>query len=616
MTFARAGLARLLLVLAGIALAAGVANAQPQHGLSMYGDLKYGPDFTHFDYVNPDAPKGGTMVTGVVGSFDSLNPFILRGTPGAITGTFETLTEQSLDEPFSEYGLLAESVEMPEDRSFVRFNMRPEARFSDGRPVTVDDVIWTFNTLITDGTPLFRYYYANVAKVERTGERQVTFTFDGGVNRELPLIMGQLPVLPKHHFEGRAFGEPTLEPIPGSGPYTVDRVDPGRSITLKRNPDYWGKDLPINRGRDNVDILRTEYFRDANVALEAFKAGVYDVRAENTASLWATAYTGPAFDRGLIVKEQLPRRDSGVMQGFAYNIRRPIFQDPRVREALAYAFDFEWTNANLFYGQYERIESYFSGTELASSGLPEGAELALLEPYRDRLPPEVFTETYKAPTTDGSGNIRENLRTAYELLSQAGWTVQDGVLTNSATGEALRFEILLNSPAFERIVQPFARNLERLGVQTTIRTVDPAQYQTRTDAFDFDMTVGLWGQSLSPGNEQRDFWGSAAADQPGSRNEVGIKDPVIDALIQNVITADSREALVTATRALDRVLLWGHYVIPNWRSPTVNLAYWSKLQHPRTAPDSGFDFSAWWVDSGREVALQDEKQQLPATQQP
>ncbi|WGF89851.1 extracellular solute-binding protein [Marinivivus vitaminiproducens] len=613
MTFARAGLARLLPALAGLVLATSAA-AQPQHGLSMYGDLKYGPDFEHFDYVNPAAPKGGALVSGVVGSFDSLNPFILRGTPGAVTGTFETLTEQSLDEPFSEYGLLAESVEMPEDRSYVRFNLRPEARFSDGRPVTAEDVIWTFNTLITEGNPTFRYYYANVAKAEQTGERQVTFTFDGGVNRELPLIMGQLPVLPKHHFEGRAFDEPTLEVIPGSGPYVVERVDPGRSITLRRNPDYWGKDLPINRGRDNADELRYEYFRDSNVALQAFKAGVYDLRAENTASLWATAYTGPAFDRGLIVKEEIPRHDSGVMQGFAYNIRRPIFQDPKVRRALAYAFDFEWTNANLFYGEYERVESYFSGTELASTGLPEGEELALLEPYRDQLPPEVFTETYQAPKSDGSGNIRDNLRAAFQLLTEAGWTVENGVLTNQATGDVMRFEILLGSPAFERIVQPFVRNLERLGVQASIRTVDPAQYQNRTDDFDFDMTVDVWGQSLSPGNEQRDFWGSAAADQPGSRNTVGIKDPVVDALIQKIITAPSREALVTATHALDRVLLWGHYVIPNWRSPTVNLAYWSKLRHPTESPNSGFDLSAWWVDTGREVALESEKQQLPASQ--
>jgi microcin C transport system substrate-binding protein len=580
-------------------------EARAAHGASMYGDLKYGPGFTHFDYANPDAPRGGTLVLSAVGSFDSLNPYILKGTPASgVTLMFETLTTGSADEPFSEYGLLAESIEMPEDRSWVIFTLRPEARWHDGQPITVEDVIWTLETLKAKGHPFYRAYYANIAKAEKVGERQVKMTFEEGrINRELPLIAGQMPVLPKHYYEQVPFDKTTLQPPLGSGPYKIRRLEPGRSIVFERVPDYWGADLPVNRGRYNFDVVRYEYFRDNNVALEAFKAGVYDFRAENESKLWATAYTGPAFDAGLIVKEEIPHERGTGMQGFVFNTRRDLFKDPRVRAALGYAFDFEWTNANLFYGQYSRTESYFSNSELAATGLPSAAELALLEPYRDQLPDEVFTTAYEAPATDGSGNNRANLRNALELLREAGWAVQDGKLRD-ASGRPFTFEILLVSPAFERIAGPFVQNLQRLGIEARVRTVDTAQYQNRIDDFDFDMTVATWGQSLSPGNEQRDFWSTPAAGTPGSRNLAGIKDPVVDALIDKIIQAPTREDLVAATRALDRVLLWGHYVIPHWHIQVERVAYWNKFAHPEITPRFGLDLFAWWIDAAKVAALQ------------
>ena len=578
---------------------------QPVHGVAMHGDLRYGPDFEHFSYADPNAPKGGTLTLSAIGSFDSLNPYILKGSPASGLGLlFETLTVQSLDEPFSEYGLLAETIEMPEDRSWVAFTLRPEARWHDGEPVTVDDVIFSLETLKTKGHPFYRTYYANIVKAEEDGERRVKMTFDDSVNRELPLIAGQMPILPKHYYEGVDFEKTTLEPPIGSGPYTIDRFEAGRSIVYERVRDYWGADLPVNRGRYNYDQVRYEYFRDANVALEAFKAGEYDIRIENTSKLWATAYTGPAFDAGFIVREEIPHERGTGMQGFVFNTRKDKFADPKVRQALAYAFDFEWTNKNLFYGQYERTGSYFSNTELAATDLPDEAELELLEPFRNRLPEEVFTASYEPPATDGSGNNRRNLRTALQLLEEAGWTVDGGKLRN-ASGATMDFEILLVSPAFERVVGPFVKNLQRLGIDATVRTIDTAQYQNRLDAFDFDVVVTSWGQSLSPGNEQRNFWSTEAADTPGSRNLPGIKDPVIDALIDQIIRAPSREALVTATRALDRALLWGHYVIPHWHIRVTRAASWNKFSRPETEPRFGLDLFTWWVDPVKLAALED-----------
>ena len=586
------------------------------HAISMYGDLKYGPDFTHFDYVNPDAPKGGNVKLGALFSFDSLNPYILKGTPAAGVGSYlggslimESLMVGSQDEPFSEYGLIAESVEVPADRSWVAFNLRPEARWHDGEPITADDVVWTFETLMSEGHPLYRAYYANVVSAEKIDDHKVKFTFDQSGNRELPLIMGQLPVLPKHYYESHAFNETTLEPPLGSGPYRIKSVDPGRSITFELVDDYWGKDLPVNKGQNNIGTLRYDYYRDGNIAVEALKAHEYDFRQENNSRVWATAYTGPAVRDGLLILEELPDHTPSGMQAFVFNTRRDKFSDPRVRQALGYAFDFEWSNENLFYGQYARTRSYFSNSELAATDLPSEAELALLEPYRDQLPPEVFTEVYEPPVTDGSGNIRDGLRAAKQLLDEAGWTIRNGVLTGP-DGQPMEIEILLVQPEFERVVQPFARNLERLGVKVTVRIVDSSQYQNRTDSFDFDLVVGGFGQSLSPGNEQRDFWGSQSADIEGSRNLIGIKSPVVDALIDRIIYAEDRESLITATRALDRVLLWNHYVIPNWHSRTYRIAYWNKFGRPQTQPLYSVGFDTWWVDPELAAALGQAEQKL------
>jgi microcin C transport system substrate-binding protein len=575
----------------------------PRHGIAMHGDPKYGPDFQHFDYVNPDAPKGGTVRLSAIGTYDTLNPYTLRGVAAAGLGyLFEALMVGSQDEAFSEYGLIAESVEVPEDRSWVAFNLRPEARFHDGKPITAEDVIWSFETLRAKGDPFYRAYYANVAKAEVVGERKVKFTFEPGDNRELPLIMGQLPVLPKHYWEGRDFEKTTLEIPVGSGPYRIEGFEPGRSITFVRDPNYWGKDLPVMRGFNNFERIRYDYYRDSTVALEAFKAGTVDFRQENNSKLWATAYDVPQVKSGQIVLLTVPHEIPTGMQGFAMNLRRPIFQDPKVRQALAYAFDFEWSNKNLFYGQYTRTNSYFSNSELASRGLPEGEELAILEKYRGKIPEEVFTTEYQPPSTDGSGNNRANLRKAAQLLKEAGWTVEGGRLVN-AQGQPLEFEILLSSPDFERIGQPFARALERLGIAARIRTVDPAQYENRMEDYDYDMTVEVFGQSLSPGNEQRDFWGSASADIPGGRNTIGIKDPVVDELVNLVIAAPSRESLVARTRALDRVLLWGHYIIPHWHIRSFRVAFWDMFGRPAEFPKYGFAFDAWWVDQRKQAAL-------------
>lgn len=607
---------RLVLLAALLSLAPFVAAAEPgktSHGLSLFGDVKYPPDFKHFEYVNPDAPKGGAVRLSALGSFDTLNPFNIKGTPAPVGLVYETLMEGAQDEPATEYGLLAESVEVGPEWAWVVFNLRKEARWHDGKPVTPEDVIWTFDTLKTKGRPHYRHYYANVVKAEKVGPHAVKFTFDETGNRELPQIMGQLPVLPKHYWESRDFETTTLEPPLGSGPYRVRHVEPGRAIVFERVRDYWGRDLPVNRGRHNFDEIRYDYYRDSVVAIEAFKAHAYDFRLENTARLWATAYDFPAQRDGRVIKEMIPHQLPAGMQGFAFNIRRPLFQDRRVREALGYAFDFEWSNKTLFYGQYTRTESYFANSELASSGLPSPAELKYLEPLRGKIPDEVFTKEWRAPKTDGSGNIRTQLRAAQKLLQEAGWRIKDGRLVN-AKGEPFEFEFLLNAaqPDFERIVAPFAQNLERLGIRCRLRPVDSSQYIKRLEEFDFDMTVESWPQSLSPGNEQRNFWGSAAADRPASQNAVGIKDPAIDQLIEKLIFAPNREELVAATRALDRVLLWGYYVIPNWHISSFRVAYWNRFGKPQIAPKYGLGFpDTWWIDPKADEALARRQAQEP-----
>ena len=604
----------LLLPLTILALIAGTdesagTDGNASYGIAMHGDLKYGPDFTHFDYADPAAPKGGEARMSAIGTFDNLNPFILKGVAAnGLGNVFETLMASSSDEAFSQYGLIAETIETPPDRSSVTFTLRRQARFHDGTPITADDVVFSFNILMEHGHPFYRSYFSSVEKIERLAERKVKFTFAEGDNRELPLIIGNgLPVLPKAYWAGKDFAKTTLEPPLGSGPYRVGPVDPGRAITYQRVDDYWGAHLPVNAGRYNFDTMRYDYYRDQTVALEAFKAGAYDFRLETASKVWATGYDFPALQRGLVIKEDIPNQQPTGMQAFVFNTRRAIFKDPGVRQALAKAFDFEWTNRNLFFGAYTRTKSYFSNSELASSGLPSGDELVLLEEFRDQVPAEVFSSQYVPPTSQRDGGMRANLREARRLLEKAGWVLKDNRLVNAETGTPLEFEILLVNPQFERVAAPFRKNPERLGIEARIRTVDSSQYELRIEGFDFDMIVGGAGQSLSPGNEQRDYWSSASADIPGSRNTIGIKDPVVDELIERVIAAPDRESLIARTRALDRVLLWGHYVIPHWHIQAYRVAFWNKFSRPALTPKYALGFDFWWVSPEKEAVLMAEK---------
>ena len=574
-------------------------------GIALHGSPALPANFTHLPYVNPDAPKGGSVKLAGFGSFDNLNPFILKGEAADNLGLmYDTLMYQSEDEPFSQYGLLAQSVDVPADRSWIAFNLNPNAKFSDGKPVTADDVVWTFNTLISKGNPFFRAYYAEVQKVEAESPTRVKFTFKMAGNRELPLIIGQLAVLPKHYWDGKNFEDTTLTPPVGSGPYAVKDVQAGRSISYQRRADYWGKDLPVNRGRYNIDTIKIDYYRDENVMMEAFKAGEVDFRAERVARLWATAYDFPAVQKGQVIKEEIAHQNPQGMQGFVFNTRRDVFKDVRVRHALALLMDFEWMNANLFHGQYKRSTSYFSNSELASSGVPTCAELAVLEPFRAQLPETLFTQPFTLPVTKGDGNIRDLLMQANNLLKDAGYEIQKGVMTNKATGKPLTFEVLLFDSAFERVVQPYLRNLERLGIKASIRMVDTAQYQARLNERDFDMISGGFGQSLSPGNEQAGFWSSQSAAIAGSPNVAGVANPVIDQLIEQIIKAPDRDRLVATTRALDRVLLSGWYVVPNWHLSSYRVAYWNRFSHPAHMARYSLGWpDEWWVDAGKDAAL-------------
>jgi microcin C transport system substrate-binding protein len=599
--------AALLTAIILLALATG-AKAGPSEGMSLFGDLKYKPGFTHFDYANPQAPKGGAMRYSAIGTFDTLNPFVINGVAVAgISLIFDTLSASSEDEPASEYGLVAETIDLAPDKMSVLYTLRKEARFHDGTPMTPADVIWTFETLRKKGLPSYREYYGDVIKVEQEGDRGVRFYFKSAKNRELPQILGQMPVLSKAYWSGKDFAKTTLTPPLGSGPYTIKSLDPGRSITYARVEDYWGKDLPVNKGRYNADTIRYDYYRDATIALEAFKAGQYDLRLENSSKDWATGYDSPALRAGLIKKEQIPNGLPSGMQGFGYNLRRPIFQDPRVREALAYAFDFEWSNKNLFYGAYQRTRSYFDNSELAATGVPHGQELEILDKFKGEIPDVVFTTEYDPPKYDGSGNIRDGLRKALRLLTEAGWTFKDEKLVNAKTGQSFEFEILLDNPQFERIVLPFADNLKRMGITARVRTVDPAQYERRMDTFDYDMTVVVFPESLSPGNEQREYWGSQAADEQGSRNLLGIKSTVIDALVEELIQSPDRASLVAHTRALDRVLQYGYYVIPNFHLAAFRVAYWDKFHRPAISPKYAVGFDTWWVDTAAEKSVEAKK---------
>jgi microcin C transport system substrate-binding protein len=583
------------------------AEAEWRHGLSLLGTPRYPPDFKHFDYVNPNAPKGGLVRLGENGSFDSLNFVIPRGTPAAgLTLIYDTLMAPSLDEVATEYGLLAEAVRHPPDFSSVTYRLRREARWHDGKPVTAEDVVWTFENLVKLN-PNQRFYYRHVVKAEKTGEREITFTFDSPGNRELPQIVGQINVLPKHWWTGTdAHGKPrdiaagTLEPPLGNGAYRIKSVVPGRTIAYERVPDYWSKNLPVNVGRDNFSEIRYEYYRDDTVELEAFKADQYDFRPENSAKNWATAYDFPARRENKVVLETFPERARGVMQAFVPNLRRDKFKDPRVRLALSFALDFEDMNKTLFFGQYKRIDSYFSGTELASSGPPAGKELEILESVRGKVPSEVFSKPFVNPVGGGEETRRANLREAARLLKEAGYEIRDRKLVDAKTGEAMKIEFLLVSPAFERVVLFYKPALERLGIEVSARVVDSSQYINRLRAREYDMVVAGWGQSLSPGNEQRDYFGSEAADRDASRNYAGIKNPAVDALIDRVIFAKDREELIAATKALDRVLLWNHYVVPTWTIDYARTARWDRFGRPEKLPAYSYGFpEIWWYDRER-----------------
>ena len=613
-------LPRPLLAFVLLGLAASLASAQdaPQardalqrhHAVSLIDTPKYPADFKHFDYVNPDAPKGGLVRMADIGSFDSLNPILYKGEAAAGLGLiYETLMQDSLEEPSTSYGLIAEWASYTPDFSSVTFKLRDEARWHDGKPITTEDVIYSLD-VNKQANPRMGLYYKNVAKAEATGPNEVTFTFDVKGNRELPMIMGQLTILPKHYWTGKDKDgnqrdplKTTLEPPLGSGPYRIKHVTPARTISYERVADYWGKDLPVNRGQWNFDELRFDYYRDDTVAFEGFKAGGLDFHTESSAKNWATAYDFAAVRDGYVKRQEVPVERAQPMQCFVLNLRRPQFQDRRVRQAFNLAFDFEWANKNLFFGQYARVGSYFEGTELAApKELPQGRELEILNEVKDQVPPEVFTTVHANPVNASPDDFRNNLRKAVALLKEAGYEIKGGKLVNAKTGEPLKVEFLLVSPLFERIVQPSIANLQRLGIQASLRMVDSAQYTRRLNGFDYDIIVGNFAQSNSPGNEQRDFWGSEAAGREGSQNLIGVKDKAIDKLVDHVIFAKDRAELVAATNALDRVLLWNDFVVPQWYAPKVRIAYWNRYGQPSTLPALTPGFTqVWWFD--KELAL-------------
>ncbi len=600
------------LLIIGGPVASASDNLTKHHALSLIGAPKHGPDYTHFSWVDPNAPKGGRVRRWAMGTFDSLNQFPVKGAPAIGLGLiYDTLLMQSPDEAGASYGLVAEWVTYPEDYSSATIQLRQGARFHDGKPITPEDVIFSFDA-IKKVSPNHAFYYKDIAKAEKTGDRQVTFTFSVKGNRELPTIIGDLQVLPKHFHEAvgangesRDLSKSTLEVPLGSGPYRIKEVDAGRAISYERVKDWWAKDLPIGKGQWNFDELKFVYFRDRVPAFEAFKSGQLDYWPENSAKAWATAYDFDAVKRGLVKLEKLPTKNVAYMQSFSINLRPPQFQDPRVRRAFNLAFDFEWANKNLFYDQYTRLSSYFDNSELKSTGLPQGRELEILKEVQGQVPPEVFTAEWKNPVNVTPQDARKHLGEAAKLLAEAGWTPKNGVLTN-AKGEELTAEFLLVQPDFERIVQPYKAVLDKLGIKAGLRIVDTSQYQRRHDTFDFDIIVASFPQSESPGNEQRDFWGSEAADKEGSRNVIGIKNPAVDKLIDRLIMARDREDLVAATRALDRVLLWNHYVVPQFHMPYERLAIWDMYRRPDTLPSRNSSFlRVWWYDEAAAKRLAD-----------
>jgi len=568
-------------------------SASPSQALGY--EAKYPKGFNHFDYTNPDAPKGGELNLSAVGNFDSLNPFILKGisAEGLSALMFETLMTPSMDEPFSQYGLLADDAELAEDGLTVTFHLNPLARFYDETPVTADDVKFSFDTLKSDKAhPQYRYYWADITQVVVINKSTVRFEF-AKVNPELHMIAGQIPIFSREWVNKISFDKLSQVKPLTSGPYTIESYDLGKQITFIRNPDYWAKDLAVRRGMYNFDRITYKYYRDATVALEAFKAGEFEFNHEYNSKKWATDYVGPRFDSGEIKIQTLPHRNNAGMQGFIFNIRKRLFKDQRVRRAVTLALDFDWSNRKLFYNQYQRCDSYFSNSELASTGLPEGREFKLLEPFRSQLPERVFSSEWQPPTTIKPSSLRHNLREASRLLKDAGWRVKGGVLVDQA-GEPFSFEVILAQKGFERIMAPFARNLKKLGIAVDYRTVDVALYQQRMESFDFDMVVTSFGQSQSPGNELKGMFHSSSAKQNGSRNLIGIEDPVVDALIDRVIYAKNRAELVVAVHALDRVLLHGDYLVPHWYIASHRIAYWDRFGFPETLP-LYYDVESWML---------------------
>ncbi|MEM7424890.1 MAG: extracellular solute-binding protein [Pseudomonadota bacterium] len=615
---AAAGRTLALLALAVCALSYPSASSLAEekvwrHGVSLIGPVKYPKDFKNFDYVNPKAPKGGTVRFGATGTFDTLNIVLPKGNrAGGLGFVYETLMKGSLDEVSTEYGLLAEELSYPADFSSVTYRLRKNARWHDGRPVTPEDVIWSFN--VTKELDVQRaFYYKHVETAEKTGSHEVTFKFDQTGNRELPQIVGQLFVLPKHWWEGtgpdgkkRDIRASTLEPPVGSGPYRISRVDPGRSIVFERVPDYWGRDLNVNVGYDNFDEVRFEYFRDQTAQFEAFKSGALDWRTENTAKIWATQYEFPAVKSGKVVLNKYPNsyRTSGIMVGWIPNMRRKPFQDIRFRQALDLAFNFEEMNKSIFYGQYERVDSYFFGSSLASKGLPEGQELEVLKSLKAKLPEEVLTTEFKNPTHAGRRDARTNRRNALRLMKAIGYKYEDGLAIDPETGKPVTIEVLLNGPAFEGIALRYLKGMKQIGITLKLRPVDSSQFIERVRNRDFDLVYSGWGQSLSPGNEQLDFFGSEAADRPTSRNYGGIKNAAVDELIQKIIFAKDREELVAASKAYDRVLLWNRFIIPGWTLRASRIARWDRFSHPDPLPEYSVGFpSVWWYDAAKAAKI-------------
>lgn len=596
--FVRTGL---VLFLSAVAFA-DTSRAEPAHGIAMHGTPGYPAGFTHFRYANPDAPKGGTLTLGVQGSFDSTNPLIISGVPaaGLRAHVFESLMARALDEPFSLYGLLAETIEVPDDRSWVAFQLNPAARFSDGRPVTADDVEFSHSLLRDHGRPNHRHYYSKVERIERPDDRTVKFVLKPDGDREMPLILGLMPIVPKHHYDPESFERTTLEPPLGSGPYVVGEVEPGSRITYTRNPDYWAKDLAPNAGRHNFDVVRYDYYRDANAVFEAFKKGLVDVRAEGDPTKWATAYDFPAVDDGRVIREEFETGLPSGMSAFVFNTRRRIFSDPRVRRGLIHMFDFEWANKSLFHGLYTRTQSYYDNSELASIGHEaDEAEREILGERLSEIPADILAGTYRMPKTKGNGRNRRNRKIAIGLFKEAGYEIRDGVMVDVATSKPFAFEFMVAARHQERLVLHFARSLERIGIKVVVRQADSAQMQRRRQTYDFDMMQYHWFASLSPGNEQTFYWGAAGRDREGTRNYMGASDPAVDVAIAAMLEARERPRFVSAVRALDRVLLAGHYVVPLFHSPVQWAARWAHLKSPRETSLYGYQLDTWWREENQ-----------------